>query len=450
MALVTGPTVDQAISDPGNVISHLVDQHEDDGTLIEQLYLRILNRPAKAAEIDAVLKLLGEIDSDHIALTRDYQSYQVVAAELAAAREVSRQSNIADAKGEVTEFELSIAPREEELDRKQQQAIALATTEQLAYGKTIPEKLLEWEKMQAQSTRWELLMPEKLQASSGSTLTLEEDGAVRATGELGMGTYTFTAPTDLAAITAVRIEALADPGLPGGGPGRGNGNFVLSEFQLDWTPAAVGEDVPQPTRVALHHPKADFSQSSYDVGFSIDGKIDNSGWAISPKMGSDKNATYELTRPIGAVGSTLTFTLHQNYDANHVLGKFRIWVTTSQVPVEIGLPIDIASIVDISEDARSEDQRGKLLGYFTENDPGSQEHQKKVSDAKMPRPVDPELLKLRKKLARVEVPTSPDSKLMRLERAMKLSEAQLKSRRLTLVQDIAWALINSPAFLFNR
>ena len=83
-------------------------------------------------------------------------------------------------------------------------------------------------------------------------MTLEEDGAVRATGELGMGTYTFTAPTDMEAITAIRIEALSDPGLPAGGPGRGNGNFVLSELQLDWTPAAVGDDVPQPPRVALH------------------------------------------------------------------------------------------------------------------------------------------------------------------------------------------------------
>jgi hypothetical protein len=68
----------------------------------------------------------------------------------------------------------------------------------------------------------------------------------------------------------------------------------------------------------------------------------------------------------------------------------------------------------------------------------------------MPRPVDPGLLKLHEKLARVEVPTSPDPKLLRLERAMKLSEEQLKSRRLTLVHDIAWALINSPAFLFNH
>jgi hypothetical protein len=31
-----------------------------------------------------------------------------------------------------------------------------------------------------------------------------------------------------------------------------------------------------------------------------------------------------------------------------------------------------------------------------------------------------------------------------------LSAKQLDSRRLTAAQDLAWALINSPAFLFNR
>ncbi|MDE0959200.1 MAG: DUF1549 domain-containing protein [Planctomycetota bacterium] len=450
MALVTGPTVDQAISDPSNIITQLIDQHPDDGNLIEQMYLRILNRPAKAVEVDAVLKLLGEIDSDHLALTQDYEAYQIVAAQLADEREVSRQAGIADAKGEVTEFELSIAPREDELDRIQQEAIALATAEQLAHGKTIPEKVLEWQKEQAVSTRWVTLIPETLQASSGATLTLEQDGAVRATGKTGMGTYTFTAPTDLDLITAIRIEALADPELPANGPGRGNGNFVLSELQLDWIPVAVGEGRPEPTRVALQNAKANFSQSTYDVGFSIDGKIDRTGWAISPQMGSDKNATYELKQPLGGAGSTLIFTLHQSFDANHVLGKFRIWVTTSQLPVEIGLPVDIARIVDLADESRSEDQRGKLLRYFTENDQVSQDHKKKIADAKMTRPVDPGLLKLREKLARVGVPVSPDPKLMRLERAMKLSEEQLKNRRLTLVHDIAWALINSPAFLFNR
>ena len=53
-------------------------------------------------------------------------------------------------------------------------------------------------------------------------------------------------------------------------------------------------------------------------------------------------------------------------------------------------------------------------------------------------------------IARLEQPTPPDAKLERMRRHVKLSAEQLGRRRLTAAQDIAWALINSPAFLYNH
>ncbi|MEC9475776.1 MAG: DUF1549 domain-containing protein [Planctomycetota bacterium] len=450
MALVTGPTVDQAISDSANAITKLVEQQPDDGKLIEQLYLRILNRQATRAEVEAILPMFKSIESDHLALKQEYELYQEEAKQIIAQLEDVRQVNIGEAKGEVAAYETEIAPREAELDRKQQEAIALALSEQEAYGKTIPEKLLQWEEEQDSSTRWTMLKPENLKASNGSKLELEDDGAVFASGKNGMGDYSFTASTDLEAVTAIRIEVLTDARLANGGPGRGNGNFVLSELQIDWIPAAIGDESPEPTRLALHNAKADFSQTNYGVGLSIDGKIDNTGWAIAPKMKENHNATYELKQPIGGTGSTLSFKLHQNYDANHVLGRFRVWASTSAVPVDLGLPLEIAEILDVEENQRSEEQSASILNYFTAIDPKFQEHKKIVSEAQKPRPVDPGLKKLHEKLSRVEVPVPEIPKLVRLNRAMQLSEQQMKNQRVTMVHDIAWALINSPAFLFNR
>ena len=39
--------------------------------------------------------------------------------------------------------------------------------------------------------------------------------------------------------------------------------------------------------------------------------------------------------------------------------------------------------------------------------------------------------------------------LAQLRKDFEMSDTQLKNKRLTAAQDLAWALINSPAFLFN-
>jgi len=451
MALVTGPTVDQAISDDKNAIRALVDEQPDDGKLIEELYLRILNRPATEKEVASLKAMFTEIDTDHASLVEEYTHYQQVAATLRQEKEEVQQADIADARAEVAAYTEEIAPREEELDKKRDEAIALASAEQIAYGKTIPEKLLTWEEQKKGETRWVPLQLENLIASSGATLTIEDDGAVFVSGKNGMGTYTFTAPVDLEGVTAIRLGALADDRLPGRGPGRNeNGNYVLSELELMWTPAPIGEVESESKKIALHNARANFSQTNYEISKAIDGKVTNDGWASSPQLGVDRIATFELKEVIGGAGSVLSFTMHYKYDAGHTIGRFKVWVTTSQVPVTMGLPDEIAAIVAVPEGSRSDEQKVQLRNYFESNDPKAIEYKKKLETAKMPRPVDPGLLKFQEKLSRVEMKLPPDPELVRLERAMQLSEQQLKSRRVTLVQDIAWALINNPAFLFNR
>ena len=65
----------------------------------------------------------------------------------------------------------------------------------------------------------------------------------------GTATYTVTANAPFNGITGFRLDVMADGSLPDSGPGRApNGNFVLTEFQVDAVPLAV---VPQPGSLAL-------------------------------------------------------------------------------------------------------------------------------------------------------------------------------------------------------
>ena len=65
-------------------------------------------------------------------------------------------------------------------------------------------------------------------------------------------------------------------------------------------------------------------------------------------------------------------------------------------------------------------------------------------------PIDPKLKELRDQLEFAQRPVQPDPALVNLRRDLEMSVQQATARRLTAAQDIAWALINSPAFLFNH
>ena len=83
---------------------------------------------------------------------------------------------------------------------------------------------------------WSILYPYSSRSANGTTLTHLPDGSILASGKSpAVDIYTIRATTSLTNITGIRLEALQDPSLPFNGPGRrpDNGNFVVSELQLD-------------------------------------------------------------------------------------------------------------------------------------------------------------------------------------------------------------------------
>ncbi|MEZ6068350.1 MAG: hypothetical protein R3B90_22140 [Planctomycetaceae bacterium] len=147
----------------------------------------------------------------------------------------------------------------------------------------------------------------------------------------------------------------------------------------------------------------------------------------------------------------LSFKLDQQYQGkDHTLGRFRISVTTSPTPLSDGLSEEILAIVKTAADQRTDEQRQKLVDFVKASDTELTKLQAALTEAEKPRAEDPKLVELRNKLAEVSQPLPVDPQLARYERAVGLSQSQLEQARLTMAQDLAWALINSPAFLFNR
>ena len=67
-----------------------------------------------------------------------------------------------------------------------------------------------------------------------------------------------------------------------------------------------------------------------------------------------------------------------------------------------------------------------------------------------PLPIDPGILSRREAQVKAEEPIRLDPKLVQLRQDSEQSKTQITNKRLTATQDLTWALINNPAFLFNR
>ncbi|PQO31346.1 hypothetical protein C5Y96_13480 [Blastopirellula marina] len=271
-------------------------------------------------------------------------------------------------------------------------------------------KMPQWEASLGRIASWTPLSMLEGTSTAGVKFEKKEDESILATGPLTKDEYEVIYQIAAGPLTGLRLEAIPDDSLPSKGPGRSpNGNFVLSELKAQ-VRLADGNEGPE---VSFHRAEATFSQDNWDVRGAVDGNV-GSGWAVSPRFGEKHTALFEVDGDVTIPeGAKLVVRMNQQYqDSTHLLGRFRLSATSSERPVRLenNLPADIQQIIAKPADQRSEEEKQKLVSMYI----------------------------------------AGDALLKDLEAKLNQAKSLDENRRLAGLQDLAWALINSPAFLFNR
>jgi len=221
---------------------------------------------------------------------------------------------------------------------------------------------------------WRIVEPTDVQAVGAVDFEKLDDGSYLATGDnLQFPTYTIELSPGAGRVTGVRLEALRHESLTNGSLSPGNGNFVLSEFELRVQRA--GEAKAQ--RLKLAGAQADYAQDKWPVAAALDGRK-QTGWAVDGhRKIEDRTAIFTLAEPLQLQrGDQLIVTMkHESQYPRHAIGRFRLSITGIDQPGfgdTRGLPDDIAAALRTAPAKRNAKQKQRLAAHFATVDPQTQ------------------------------------------------------------------------------
>ena len=222
----------------------------------------------------------------------------------------------------------------------------------------LPERFDVWSKKSPAELsalfQWLILDEAEAKSLEGSTFTRQPDGSLLLSGKSpDHDRWVFKTGALQGALTAVRVEALADESLKKKGPGRAdNGNFSLTDFRVFAQPADGSKPrVP----VKLARPRATFEQNNggLSVASSIDGDPRATGWAVDPQFGKSHAAVFEFDEPLSMPGGVV-LTLEMDFFTNtrHAIGRPRVAVTTAPAPAPLAGAAQLQSILSLMKAAK--------------------------------------------------------------------------------------------------
>ncbi len=213
--------------------------------------------------------------------------------------------------------------------------------------------------------RWSVVVPDEMKSSGNAVFNIKEDKSVLLSGpNIARDTYELVIRSDEEAISALRVEALRDPSTVNGGAGRGsNGNFVLSEIEIE---VASKSNPTEFSKIRIASAEADYSQANFSIDLAIDGKADNTGWAVDGNSKiEDRVAVFSFEEPVGFPGGTiLRVRLKHEYGLSHQIARFRTALHQSKSPPT---PLALAKIIEKPQAQRSETERRQLRDWWLLN-----------------------------------------------------------------------------------
>ncbi|MCC7425160.1 MAG: PSD1 domain-containing protein [Planctomycetaceae bacterium] len=231
------------------------------------------------------------------------------------------------------------------------------------------DEIAAWEAaIRKSATVWRAVNATTFTSSGGATLSKLEDGSIFSGGTRPeRDTVTIVAPTELKAITGVRLEVLTDDRLMHKGPGRqDNGNLHLNEFAVF---AAPRDNPAARQKLTLVAPRADFNQQGWSIDLALDGNP-ATAWGIYPEVGKPHHAVFELKdAPRSDSGWLLTFELQQIHGGGHLIGRTRLLVTDAPLPWPFEaqpLPPEVTAVLAVPPGDRNEDQQVTLAAAYLE------------------------------------------------------------------------------------
>ena len=228
-------------------------------------------------------------------------------------------------------------------------------------GKDLKSAFANWKAAEKDNlTPWTTIAPVAM-STNLPFLQLEKNNVIFARGDTTKhDTYRLKFSPQKNQITAIRLEALPDPRLPGGGPGMTyyegtKGDFFLAEFTLkleDGTPFKWG-------RITETYAKNRFGKNPVSARLATDGDF-QSGWSIAGRLGTRQAAVFNLARPIPA-GKAFTIVMEFGRHYSSSLGKFRLSVANERKAINASTLTDSQAKWLSASDPSS---KQKLLRHF--------------------------------------------------------------------------------------